>query len=86
MKFPRFSLSWLMVAMAAAALTLYVRHERFAARARLHRDEIKKLEDYYCRMPRIPYEYHTVLLEKYERAARYPFLPVAADLQMPKWP
>jgi hypothetical protein len=46
---------------------------------------VEKLSDY-CRIPRIPYEYHTVLMQKYERAARYPFLPIAPDPPEPRWP
>jgi len=32
------------------------------------------------------YEHHTALVQKYERAALYPFLPVAADPPEPGWP
>jgi hypothetical protein len=89
MRFPRvrFSVLRLMsaVAIAATILALYDRHERFAAMAKLHSDEVKKLSDNYCRTPRIPYEYHTGLKQKYERAARYPFLPVAPDPPGQRW-
>jgi hypothetical protein len=85
MRPPRFSVLRLMavVAVSAAALVLYVRHERFTGLAKLHRDEVTKLSDL-CRISRKPYEHHVALVAKYERAARLPFLPVAADPPMPE--
>jgi hypothetical protein len=65
------------------------RRDRFLSRAQLHEEMAvgAKLEDRsrkdLARLPRQT-EYHVAMARKYRHAARYPWLPVEPDPQMPE--
>jgi hypothetical protein len=81
---PRFRLRALLIAVAFAAALLAVgvcmkrRSAAFAERARHHAQYA-----YGSTLP-IYYSYHRDLAAKYERAARYPWLPVEPDPPEPE--
>ena len=95
MRFPRFRIRALMIAVAliAVGLELSERSTTFRRRATHHRNESfraafgpgthsRSLK--VRRLMRAKDRWHSDLIEKYELAARYPWLPVAPDPPEPK--
>jgi hypothetical protein len=88
---PRFSVRWLMLAVAiiGGALGITIeRHERFRWIAARHRGQVPILP------PMKPigmdearwrlFQWHLSMARKYEHAGRYPWLPVAPDTPEPR--
>lgn len=89
---PRFTVRRLMIAVAVIAILLGVgaglqrRREKFRAIADSHRDEWNgfysgSLDDIWRQSARN--QYHRTMQDKYERAARHPYLPVEPDPSAP---
>ena len=97
MRMPRFRFTlrrgMIAVAVIGVAASLYERHVRFARLAAYHRDKAivgrpfliaTYLQSGTAGIPSPYHERHDSLAEKYERAARYPWLPVAPDPPKPE--
>jgi hypothetical protein len=91
MRLPRIRIRHMMIAVAliGSAVWIFVRHDRFRWIAATHRGSVP------MRLPPIKpsgmddrrwrlLEWHQSMARKYERAARYPWLPVEADSLPPE--
>lgn len=80
MRMPRFRIRTIMVAVAVVAIPLGVcmeRRSRFLGLAAQHNESgIIYVSTYMDRSAYGASEWHRLLADKYERAARYPWLPV----------
>jgi hypothetical protein len=80
----RFKLKWMMVAVAIVAMLmapvfiLWRRSSALAQQGQYHARRASEYASVYMS------DYHRGLAEKYERAARYPWLPIAPDPPEPK--